>query len=82
MLERAYLLAWLRAFLFTQLVEMPVYLVLLPVSRARAFAASAVTHPFVWFVFPLLAYVGLPYDAWSWLSELCSRLRAIHVRCS
>jgi hypothetical protein len=70
MFERVYLLAWLRAFFFTQLVEMPVYLLLLPVTRVRAFAASAVTHPFVWFVFPLLARCSVPYTTWSWLSEL------------
>ncbi len=49
--------AWLRAFLLTQMVEMGVYV---PVAGSRpmrervaiAFAASAITHPLVWFVIP------------------------------
>jgi hypothetical protein len=45
--------AWLIAFAFTQVVEVPIYL------RARAgwraaFLASAFTHPVVWFGFPAL----------------------------
>ena len=51
--------AWLRAFALTQLIEVPVYV--LACSRAAlwrraliGFGASAITHPFVWFVFPLL----------------------------
>jgi len=49
-----YVHAWLAAFAFTQAVEVPVY------RRAGcswhgAFAASAITHPVVWFVIvPLL----------------------------
>jgi hypothetical protein len=43
---------WLLAFLFTQLVEVPIYM---KGGRARfpeAFGASALTHPIVWFVIP------------------------------
>ena len=51
---------WLLAFAFTQAVEIPIY------RRAGAplwvaFAASALTHPVVWFVFPL---AGLE---WGWM---------------
>lgn len=47
-------LAWLGAFAFTQLVEVPVYR-RAGCSWRGAFAASAITHPVVWFViFPLL----------------------------
>jgi hypothetical protein len=42
---------WLRAFLFTQIVEMPIYVRGLRCSWVAAFGASAVTHPLVWFVF-------------------------------
>jgi hypothetical membrane protein len=59
---------WLRAFLFTQAVEMGIY------ARATtnrpwrervgiAFAASAMTHPIVWFVITQLTrYVGATGD--------------------
>ncbi|MBP9112885.1 MAG: hypothetical protein KBF88_08755 [Polyangiaceae bacterium] len=52
----AYLFAWLRAFLFTQAIEMPIYRRMLNVSWPRAFLATMLTHPFVWFVFPLLEF--------------------------
>jgi hypothetical protein len=44
------LLAWARAFAFTQLVEVPIYRRGLGASWARAFGASAITHPIVWWV--------------------------------
>ncbi len=43
--------AWLRAFLFTQLVEMPIYACALECSIPVALGASAITHPVVWFGF-------------------------------
>lgn len=51
--------AWLSAYGFTQLVEFTVYeRALRPRPRAERFwlalAPSALTHPFVWFVFPQL----------------------------
>jgi len=62
--------AWLGAFLFTQAVEVPIYLSALrraddantraprPLARrlVLAFGASMITHPIVWFVIPLLPY--------------------------
>lgn len=42
--------AWLRAFLFTQVVEVPIYRFGLRASLLRAFGASAITHPIVWIV--------------------------------
>lgn len=64
--------AWLAAFVFTQIVELPIYLVAIARSRGTtsfprdavvAFGASAITHPIVWFVFPALfparAYVAM-----------------------
>ena len=55
------MIAWLAAFVFTQVVEIPIYLAAL--SRARgaskqprdffvAFGASAITHPLLWLLFP------------------------------
>lgn len=44
------ILSWVRAFLFTQVVEVPIYRFGLSVSYARAFGASAITHPIVWYV--------------------------------
>lgn len=55
------MVAWLSAFAFTQLVEVPIYgYALRETAESRlkrlgvAFGASAITHPFVWFAFPLL----------------------------
>ena len=68
---------WLHAFLFTQCVEVPIYVHFLKrVSPAAggesvgfpgqliglAFVASLITHPFVWFAFPAL----LP-DSYGWM---------------
>ena len=55
------MIAWLAAFVFTQIVEIPIYLVALarvprPSSRLRdlliAFGATAITHPLFWLLFP------------------------------
>jgi hypothetical protein len=50
---------WLVAFVFTQLVEVPIYTVALRARPLAAFGASAVTHPIVWFV--IFPFVPLPY---------------------
>lgn len=71
MLTAAYLLAWLRALALTQLVEAPIYRCALGLSWWRALVPSFVTHPFVWFAFPLLGPEGLPYAAWVAIAELC-----------
>ena len=68
---------WLSGYGFTQVVEVPVYM---RAFRARApadlglhasfwlaLAPSAITHPFVWFVFPQLP---VPYVAMAVLAEL------------
>lgn len=55
----AYFHAWLVAFLFTQMVEVPVYSRGLGVSLPSAFGASAITHPILWFV--VFPYLPLPY---------------------
>lgn len=63
-------LAWLSAFGFTELVEVPIYAVRAFSPRGRtlsrrmaiAFGASLLTHPFVWFVFPRLVS-----DEWSYM---------------
>lgn len=39
---------WLAAFLFTQLVEVPIYVRGLGVRPAVAFGASLLTHPLLW----------------------------------
>lgn len=43
---------WAFAFIFTQIVEVPIYVRGLRVSPLKAFGASALTHPVVWFVIP------------------------------
>ena len=68
----AYALAWLRAFLLTQLIEAPIYRRSYGASLAVALGASAITHPIVWFVFfgPLSLLAPLPYLAKLALAEL------------
>jgi hypothetical protein len=60
---------WAKAFLFTQVVEIPFYMWAFKRSRPElrwyvslllAFGASAITHPFVWFFFP---YFSMGRDA-------------------
>ena len=70
----AYWQAWALAFLFTQMVEVPIYAVGLHVGLLRAFGASAITHPVLWFV--LFPYLHLPYvwlvvvgESFAWLLE-------------
>ena len=41
--------AWFIAFVFGQLVEIPIYMWGLSVSLPIAFGASAITHPLMWF---------------------------------
>jgi hypothetical protein len=68
---RAYVHAWLSAFLLTELVEAPVYRVFARTSWTVALVASAITHPFVWFVFPFLGLeLDLPWAATATVSEL------------
>ena len=41
---------WARAFVFTQIAEVPIYRYGLRASWWRAFGASAITHPIVWWI--------------------------------
>lgn len=52
---------WLVAFSFTQLFEVPWYWRATRSLRV-SFLASAMTHPVVWFVFPLLMEAGASYE--------------------
>jgi hypothetical protein len=73
--------AWLRAFLLTVLVEVPLVTLLTPSSRVAwpkraclVFAAQIMTHPLVWFVFPSLPDLSRPTtlvlsELWAWLAE-------------
>ena len=55
----AYFHAWAFAFLFTQMVEVPIYAVGLRVGLLPAFGASAITHPILWFV--IFPHLHIPY---------------------
>jgi hypothetical protein len=68
---RLYVHAWLSAFVFTQLIEAPIYLRAQvrdgePAGWVRRLGlgllASAITHPCVWFVIPRIFY-SETYDA-------------------
>ena len=70
MSTREVLVPWLAAFVFTQAVEVPIYVALMRRAHGRgaapprrlflqivlAFGASMLTHPIVWFVIPLIEY--------------------------
>ena len=65
---------WFKAFLFTQAFEIPVYMVALSRYRpelrwytrlAFSFEASAITHPFVWFLFPYFTLGHEPDYYWN-----------------
>jgi hypothetical protein len=67
---------WLRAFVFTQIIEAPIYRRMLGVTWGRALAPTALTHPIVWFVFPLVRRLGIDYltmvvlaELFAWLAE-------------
>lgn len=60
---------WFVAFALTQLFEMPLYFKASKSWRV-GFFASAMTHPLVWFVFPLLP---LPY----WPMVACAEVFAV-----
>jgi hypothetical protein len=67
--------AWLAAFIFTELVEVPIYWLGVPCSLLVAFGASAITHPIVWFGFftPLWRATYLTKaicaELFAWLAE-------------
>ena len=66
--------AWLLAFAFTQVVEVPIYRRALGGRTLVAFGASALTHPIVWFVFPELPLPGyvamvVAAETFAWLVE-------------
>ena len=79
------LTAWLGAFLFGQAIEVPIYSVPLgdrPVVARLviAFGATAITHPFVWFVFPAIvpgSYVGMAILA----EAFAVGVETIYLRC-
>ena len=55
----AYFDAWLLAFVFTQMVEVPIYWIGLRVGILPALGATTITHPVLWFaIFP---HLHLPY---------------------
>jgi hypothetical protein len=71
----ALLVHWAAAFAVTQTVEIPVYMRAQRGARASrssriaiAFAASALTHPIVWFVIPRI-WLGRSYVAMVLASE-------------
>lgn len=63
--------AWIKAFAFTEIVEAPIYRRLVPTTWRLALAASAITHPFVWFAFPRVGEeLALGWTATSIASEV------------
>jgi hypothetical protein len=59
---------WAAAFAFTQIVEVPIYRAGLGTSLGRAFAASAITHPIVWW-FAVESGVPLSWAARTAIGE-------------
>jgi hypothetical protein len=60
---------WLVAFFFTQVFELPIYWRVTKSLRV-SFLASALTHPIVWFVFPVLMRWGVGYVLMVALAEI------------
>jgi hypothetical protein len=68
---------WLVAFIFTELVEIPIYRRFFGVGTLNAFGASAITHPVVWLVFLYFGrLLGFSYlsravsgELFAWLVE-------------
>lgn len=76
MIDVEFLRAWVWAFVFTQVVEIPIYAYALRVSLPIAFGASALTHPIVWFGFFHPIFDDVPYwprviaaEHFAWLAE-------------
>ena len=73
---------WLIAFAFTQTVEAPIYVLATGNTRpmrerwAIALAASAITHPLVWYVIPELCIELHPWLT-GWWTVLVSELFAV-----
>jgi hypothetical protein len=64
-------LAWAKAFALTELVEAPLYRRIVPTNWGPALAASAMTHPFVWFFFPWLGdELGTSWTVTATASEI------------
>jgi hypothetical protein len=67
--------AWLAAFVFTQLIEAPIYARALAVRPLVAFGASAITHPLVWIAVSHPAVPGshlkkvIAAELFAWLVE-------------
>ncbi len=59
---------WLVAFCLTQALEMPIYWRITGSWRV-AFFASAMTHPVVWFCFPWLSMLEVPWPVVVGLAE-------------
>lgn len=53
--------AWLVAYVFTQAIEVPLYLRVTGGRWATSLLASTFTHPIVWFVFPLICPLSWGY---------------------
>jgi hypothetical protein len=82
----AQLQAWLTAFVFTELVEVPIYRRSLECPLLVAFGASAVTHPIVWFVFFHPAWQAdyltrvIAAELFAWLAEAAYFRVVVHAR--
>ena len=85
-----YVRAWLRAFLFTQAVEVPIWAYALYAHRrpgrylwpawvavAAGFGASLITHPVVWFVIPSHTFV--PEGSPSWYGVMVAEAETFAV---
>ncbi len=84
--EPDYLAAWARAFVLTQAVEAPIYRRYVPTRLWVGLVPSAITHPFVWFLFPRMQEHGATYlqmalaaELFAWLAEALLLWRALRT---
>jgi hypothetical protein len=74
---------WLLAFAVTQIIEMPIYCALAPVTWRRAFLLSLATHPVVWFVIPPLAEAaGVRHAQVVWIAEAFAYATEVAMLCA
>lgn len=62
--------AWLVAFAFTEIVEVPIYRRMLGSTFLEAFGASAVTHPLLWWVWVPAMRRHMGYAAYAATGEV------------
>ena len=80
----SYAIEWASAFVFTQVIEVPIYRRVLGCGLLRAAGASVLTHPLIWLLFPRAPgqYVvaAVIAELFAWLAEAVYFTRPYGIR--